>query len=337
MTGPQAVFDLLADQLADPDTCWSLGTFGAIAEFMREADEPTRLLRDDPSLAAITERGGIRLLRAAAPQPVASETTVGEGWNQRVALCLPSDLCAMSRRAALTELGPDSAALRPADRLGILFDLGLGCLQVDVCIRTADPALIHQLRSRCGRSVFEPGHGAMGLIMAASPHRVFIGRLGRLEVFQPIPAPDGRSPAGPHTHVLPKLLNRRRTHAAAEPIPTGLVPCAHFYPPHATKDAMGKPRSLDRDRHVAFQRMLERFGDPRLVALKQKITEAVLTGLEPSVVSVPTDRHARASVRVALRQLRAGGDTLPSLAAWIAAHDRAVPTDSDPDELEPPV
>jgi hypothetical protein len=134
--------------------------------------------------------------------------------------------------------------------------------------------------------VFEHGNDVMGLIMAASPHRVFIGRLGRLEVFQPIPAPDSTSPAGPHTHVLPKLLDRRRTHAASEPIPKALVPCAHFYPPHPTKDAMGKPCSFDRDRHVAFQRMLERFGDPGLVALKQKIAAAVLTGLEPSVVSV---------------------------------------------------
>jgi hypothetical protein len=53
---------------------------------MRETDEPTRLLRDNHSLAAVTERGGIRLLHAAALQPVASETAVGEGWNQRVAL-----------------------------------------------------------------------------------------------------------------------------------------------------------------------------------------------------------------------------------------------------------
>jgi hypothetical protein len=82
----------------------------------------------------------------------------------------------------------------------------------------------------CGRSVFEPGNPAMGVILAANPHRVFISRIGRIEVYQPIPPATGKSPDGPHTHVLPKLLRSKRSHPATEPIPDGWVPCAHFYP-----------------------------------------------------------------------------------------------------------
>jgi hypothetical protein len=59
--------------------------------------------------------------------------------------------------------------------------------------------------------VFEPGNPAMGMILAANPHRVFISRLGRIEVYQPIPPPSGKSPEGPHTHVLPRLLKSGRT------------------------------------------------------------------------------------------------------------------------------
>ncbi len=33
-------FALLAGQMADHETGWSLGTFGAIAEFTRDPDEP---------------------------------------------------------------------------------------------------------------------------------------------------------------------------------------------------------------------------------------------------------------------------------------------------------
>ena len=33
----------LADQLADPEVAWSLGAFGVIAEFTRDADEATTL------------------------------------------------------------------------------------------------------------------------------------------------------------------------------------------------------------------------------------------------------------------------------------------------------
>ena len=62
------------------------------------------------------------------------------------------------------------------------------------------------------------------MILAANPHRVFISRLGRIEVYQPIPPPSGKSPEGPHTHVLPRLLKSGRTHPATEPVPEGWFP-----------------------------------------------------------------------------------------------------------------
>jgi uncharacterized protein DUF6925 len=54
-------FEFLAAQMADPRTNWSLGTFGAIAEFARDADEPLTLSRRDVALAANTARGDIRI------------------------------------------------------------------------------------------------------------------------------------------------------------------------------------------------------------------------------------------------------------------------------------
>ena len=36
--------EFLAAQMADHEANWSLGTFGAIAEFMRDPHEPTALL-----------------------------------------------------------------------------------------------------------------------------------------------------------------------------------------------------------------------------------------------------------------------------------------------------
>ena len=80
----------------------------------------------------------------------ASESTTRESWSQRIALCLPDDACAMSRRSVLTELGPDTAALREQDRTAMLFDLGLDALQADLCVRVADPDVAFRLRSHCG-------------------------------------------------------------------------------------------------------------------------------------------------------------------------------------------
>jgi uncharacterized protein DUF6925 len=316
------IFKLLAAQMADHETTWSLRTFGAIAEFTREPGEPVVLSQSDAGLAAVTGRGAIRI----EPQPdmrlFASETATPESWNHRIALCLPERRCAMSGRTVLTVLGPDREALREQDRDAALFDLGIDALQVNACIRVNDRDLAAELASLAGRALFEPGNPALGIVLAANPHRVFVNRFGRIEVFQPIPAANGQSPEGPHTHVLPKLLAQRRTHAATEPIPTGWVPCAHLYPAHPAKDASGHRRPFDPARHDAFQRMLQDFGDAGLYALKLRVIAAVAAGADPSsVIASSGSRFMRTTVRVALRQLEAAGHASASLATGLAAHE----------------
>jgi hypothetical protein len=238
----------------------------------------------------------------------------------------------MSGRTVLTEAGPDHDALREQDRHAVLFDLGLGALQVDCCVRIADPEITAQLRAHCGHPVF--GTSAMGIILATNPHRVFLSQLGRVEVFQPIPPPDGKSPDGPHTHVLPGLLRHRRTHPATEPIPDGLVPCAHVYPPHPAKDGMGRNRPFDRAHHEAFQAILRNYGDPKMLALKQQVLDAIAAGEDPSEITVREHRFARTNIRVTLRQLKAQHESAPSLEAWLAAHERHAESVDDPHHHE---
>ena len=323
--------DCLSAQMADAETQWSLGTFGAIAEFARDPDEPADVRCEPPALSAVTGRGGIRIAPRDDMRLFAFETTTKESWSPRVALCLPHERSAMNTRAVLTELGPDTEALRSEDRGGVLFDLGIDALQVDACVRVADPAVAAQLRAHCGQATFAPGNPAGGLILAHSPHRVFISRVGRIEVYQPIPPAHGKSPEGPHTHVLLDLLRHRRTHAATEPIPEGFVPCAHLYPAHPAKDAQGRSRPFDPRRHASFESMLRQFGDPQFVALKERVRMAVARGQDPSAIPV-TGRFARTNVRVALRQLRAAEEDLPSLAAWLAAHERAAPAPAEDEQ-----
>src|SRR6187397_2915766 len=325
-----SAFELIADQLADPEAQWSLGTFGAIAEFMRDADEPAEVVREEPVAAVVTPRGGIRLEVRLGLRPIAFETITTQSWSQRVAFCLPERESTTSRRTVLTELGPDAQALRAQDRGGVLFDLGLGVLQVDCCIRTSDAALTDGLRAHAGRSLFEHGNLAMGLILRHSPHRVFVTRAGRAEVYQAIPAPGGTAPEGPHTHVLPKLLAHGRTHAATEPIPKGWVSCAHLYPAHPLRDGYGRARPFDGGRYSAFQRLLSRHGDAEHLQLKRNVIKALNAGAGPEAIAMPSDRFAQAAIRVALRQLKASSGTLPALTAWFAAHDRA--SDSDEEE-----
>jgi hypothetical protein len=319
----ESPFEFLAGQMLNAETQWSLGTFGAIAEFARDLDEPFTFHRGKASLTLITGRGGMRIKPPVEMRLVAFETTTRESWSNRVALCLPDERCSMSRRTVLTELGPDDGALREHDRDSILFDLGMDALQADLYVRVSDPEVAAKLRAHAGRPLLESGNPAMGVILAASPHRVFASKVGRIEVYQTIPDPHGKSPEGPHTHVLPNLLHHRRTHSATEQIPLGWVPCAHLYPPHPARDAFGKSRPFDPARHDAFQAMLRMFGDPEFFALKQRVVAAVTAGEDPSVVDITGHRFARTNVRVALRQLKATHEETPSLAAWLAVHERA--------------
>ena len=323
----------LTDQFAEIEAGFSLGTFGAIAEFTRDVGEPVSFIQGNGAIGAVTGRGGLRILRHPDMRPIASESPTAEAWSHRVALCLPRKVCPMSGRAELTEIGIDHEALREQDRAGVLFDLGLATLQVDVCIRSADPQVTGALRNCAGKSIFAPGNDAMRIILAANPHRVFLSRVGRAEVFQPIPPPGGQSPSGPHTHLLPKLLAHGRTHAATEPVPDGWVPCAHVYPPHPLRDQLGTRRPFRREYHDAFQIVLEGYGEADRVALKRQVVEAVMSGHGPSRLALPDDRFARATIRVALRQLQALQQPSPSLAQWLADYDRPVTAD-DGDPME---
>ncbi len=193
-------------------------------------------------------------------------------------------------------------------------------MQADLCIRVADPDAVTELRRYAGRSVFEPDN-AMGIVLAVNPPRVFISRIGRLEVYQPIPSAAGKSPDGPHTHVLPKLLKSKRTHPSTEPIPEGWIPCAHFYPAHPSKDGMGIPQPFDPARHDAFQNLIKTLGMPTAVAIKQQVINAVSGEQPPATLAMGVDRVVRTNVRVALRQMKAAGHPSRTLPAWLEAFD----------------
>lgn len=248
---------LATDRLADWRASWSMGSWGAVAEFHHDAGEPAIA---EP-LERATARGAIRLTGLEAAEPIAYETLSPKPhrWTVAVALCLPAADARRAGRTTLTELGRDAEAVRPEDRDGILFDMGLGQPQVDFCVRVTDAALVATLRGGVGRPVFAPGSPALGAILVAHPHRVALTNLGRIEVFQKIGGPDtgGTSPSGPHTHVLPKLLASGRTHSANVPIPRGLVPCAGLHPGNPVIGAMGEDRDFDPGLHAAFEGLLE--------------------------------------------------------------------------------
>ena len=308
--------DLVARHLRDPRTSWAIGTFGAIAEFHRDPDEPVELSPD----GALTARGGIRVRPSDAVRVVAWERpTAGDAGTHGIALCLAADAGAMGRRTTITELGPDGDALDHTARATALFDLGIGAPHCDACVRVGDPAMLQALRAAVGRPLMET-HLVLDLA-ALSPTRVFVSRLGRLEVRTPIPKPDGRTPDGPHTHVLPDLLKHKRTHAATVPLPEGMVPSAEIFPASAIHDEHGRTTPFDAARHATFQALFERYGDVACRTAKTETLAAIRAG-EPPRDHPHYTRAQRLSRRVALRQLLHTDGASTALAAWREAFDR---------------
>jgi hypothetical protein len=314
---------LLRRYVADPTASWGLGTFGAVAEFHRTSEEPVSI-DTGATLQVVTARGALRIDSTQDVRAFAYEQPghAADSWSHVLTLCLPIARTAMHCREVLTECGPDHEALRPADRVAVLFDLGLGTEQVDACVRTADAEALACLRAGLGRSLFAPDNPVAPTMPRLSPHRVFICRFARLEVYQRIPGPNETPPEGPHTHVLPDLLRHQRTHAATAPIPDGWVPCLSLYPANPVFDALGHPRPFDQVAYEDFQSLLQGFGDPELVALKEAVTEAVRAARGPESFALPASRAGRAAVRVALRQLAHTDGDRPVLAAWRQTFDR---------------
>ncbi len=314
------VANLVARQLSLASTSWSIGVLGALAEFHRDDAETCA---GDGASCVVTPRGALRLELPAATRAIAYEMLAAnpESWHQGVALCLPHDACAMRRRRVITELGPDRDAIRPADRGAILFDLGLGSEYCDFHVRASDPQHIARLREGVGMSVFDPRHKLFDDIPHMSPHRVFVSRLGRVEVYQRIGAPDGVTPDGPHTHVLPKLLRCNRTHSANIPLPAGSIPCVTLYPANPVRDDHGLPKPFDAAQYHAFQSLLATYGEPGSINIKHAIWQAVRSGAAPDALGNLSARRHRIARRIALRQMLYSDGASPLLAAWRAAFD----------------
>ncbi len=224
---------LLLDHLRDPAHAWSIGTYGAIAEFTRDPGEADTETFTGSGAKVATPRGAIAISLDAPVILTEYESRGHHGGAsvRTVMACLPTADAQRAARTTITETGPDDDAIAGQ---GILFDMGLGVPHVDIFVRTGDAALQAELHKHLGKSILDPDNPAMAVIKEASPHRVFASRLGRIEVLQQIgsTARGVPTPEGPHTHVLPKLLRLNRTHARNAPVPEGMVPALNLYPAH---------------------------------------------------------------------------------------------------------
>ena len=236
----------------------------------------------------------------------------------------------MGRRAVLTELGPDAEALREAGSRARCCSISVSTpLQVDACIRVADPGA----RGEACAPACRPA-GVRARQSGDGRHRrrrariaCFISRVGRIEVFQPIPPPDGKSPEGPHTHVLPKLL-RHQPHPCRDR--AGARRIGALRASLSGASGQGCARALrcrsTRERHDALPghaAAVRRSGRGRAQAAGDRRDRGRAASRRPSPCRTTASRAPASASRCASCGRRRRRS--PALAAWLAAHDQAMP------------
>ena len=205
---------LVRRHLAEPAHHWSVGTYGAIGEFGYDADEPG-LAIDLDRLSVSTARGSLEVHGLDGVQAFALEDETGR--VREIAFCSPRTGAGRDRITAI-----DART----------FDVGIGAPHIDMLVRFVPDAVdaARVLSAAVGRPLFEPDNPAGPTIGRASPSRILLSPIARLEVHQPIPPPGGRSPEGPHTHLLPKYLAQHIAHRPDSPLPPGLYCGLSLYP-----------------------------------------------------------------------------------------------------------
>jgi predicted Fe-S protein YdhL (DUF1289 family) len=232
---PDEVAGFIADSLVQRSGTWVVGCHGATAEFMFDADEPAEV-SVAPEFRAVTARGALRFVPLPNLRALQWRDPRAENGTRAIFIVIPRPRNVSAPSPLLNDCGPDAAAIQPEHRGETLFDLGLGREHMRFAVRSAEPALTAALRKAVGLPFDAVLQRCGKVLLEHSPTRVVETALGRIEVATPIPAPGGKSPDGPHTHLLPGHLALQRLTPAGVDLPEAYSLCATFYPRNPPED-----------------------------------------------------------------------------------------------------
>jgi predicted Fe-S protein YdhL (DUF1289 family) len=227
---PDEILSFAADRLRGREGGWTMGCYGAVAEFRIEDGEPGEVEIRGGTITARTDRGAFRLTVDGSVRALALYEAPGALTLRAVILVLPRIRAGIPRAAGLEPLGADRTAIRPDEQDHSLYDLGLSRGTTRFCVRAGQPDLIAALDGVAGRPWQDAMRSVGDKIRQANPVRVVETALGRIEVRTPIPSQGNLSPSGPHTHLLPDLLALGHEVAPDVELPKAYAAGAIFYP-----------------------------------------------------------------------------------------------------------
>jgi predicted Fe-S protein YdhL (DUF1289 family) len=230
------IAEFVAERLRQKSGAWALGRYGATAEFICDHGELCEVFVTGETVTAISGRGALQLTIGERVRALRLRSFDSQYGYRAIFLVVSKARVTLPVETTLTPLGRDEGAIRPECRNDSWFDLGLGRDDLRFCVRSSAPDLLETLNQASGLPLLDVLQGAEALIVKHSPTRVVETPLGRAEIYSRIPPPGGRSPEGPHTHLLPGHLASGRATPPGIDLPPVYALGATYFPRGVFRD-----------------------------------------------------------------------------------------------------
>jgi len=288
--------EILSNYLQHNDYAVSIGGYGAIAEY---EGWPIELESTDSiiNLFSKSEKGAFVATITPNNDLFAQESLSSNNrlWQQEIVVTEKRRGSTYGSDNKLKEVGQDDQSLTAEEKNHLLFNLGTGLDNSIFCIRTDDRELIAVLRNYVGKQITTEGHPAIESVVGASPTRVVISKVGRIEVYQKISRV--RTPRGPHTHLLLELLKDKRTHSQKLALPPNAMPVFSFHPQRISRLSPQGTKSCQQ-----FDRILKSFGNRDYFNAKIQMIRALRSGTLPFKLLSKSSSIEKTALRIALIQ-----------------------------------
>lgn len=224
------IAEFVAESLEQKSGTWMLGCYGAAAEFVCHRDEPCGVSVTGDTITALSDRGALQLTIGEHVRALRLRAGRAGSGCEAIFLVVLKAMANLPVATTLAPLGRDAGAIRPGCRNDFWFDLGLGRADLRFCVRASASELLDRLNQAPGLPLPAVLQAAGALIVKHGPARIVESPLGRAEIYTPIPPPGGKSPDGPHTHLLPGDLASGRATPPGIDLPPVYALGATFYP-----------------------------------------------------------------------------------------------------------
>jgi len=297
----QDIKNLILESAKKNSTSWVIVRSGIVAEFSIVPGDDVKSSFEDNTLKVQTPRASLSLEFDDSISDIVAESGAHgcSPWSQNIHLAIPKDQAQMSCRDKLTFLGN----FKEDSIEGKLWDLGVGNKTLDACI-IADSDTHLLLQQREDQYILDDPKFLRELIQH-SPVRLFKSKFASILVKQKIPLSESDEIDGPHTHLLPPIIRRRKQ--VLSPIPDHMESIIQVNPFVSVIDGNGQFYKWNGFEDDKFQELLQKHGDESYTSRKnqllQKILDCINSENTQQVFEIYKDEKNQDAIRIILAQI----------------------------------